>query len=422
MTSVSFISTVTACAVLTGNGYAEIQRDSTGRPVALYPRHPDQTRPVRLFNGDLAFECTDSGKRRVIANANMLHIPGVSLDGYGGGLSPIQAAKQTLGLHKAAELSSAWLFGNGSRPSGILTMPSGLDDKQRINARESWENSQSGENQGRTAVLPPGFAWQSIAINPDDMQFIATMNYTRSQVAGLFRLPPHMIGDTSRLSNSNHESQALEYVTFTLRPWLTRWETEVQRKLMPSIGRNAGRYSVRFDTAELIRGDFATQMTGFATGRQWGWYSANDVRTAIGLNPLGPQGDQYMIPLNMQDAALKPDPVSNDEQDVTPSDDIQDQIQNTTSDGDSEGTNRTLVSRMSQTYSAIFRDALGRVTAREKRDSESIGRCFSPVLQTIADEAIRQAQASFKLNDADLNTDKIIRDALKSLEKRAGDW
>ncbi len=122
---------------------------------------------------------------------------------------------------------------------------------------------------------------------------------TRTEVAAIFRLDPHMIGDTTRLSNSNHEQMSLQFVTDTLRPYLVKIETEIARKLLPADNS----MFVAFDVSERLRGDFSTTMAGFATGKQWGFYNTNTVLEKLGENPIGPEGDVYWAPVNMTNAA-----------------------------------------------------------------------------------------------------------------------
>ena len=150
--------------------------------------------------------------------------------------------------------------------------------------------------------MSSAWRWQAIGISPEDSQFIATQQLSRSQIAGLFRVPPHLIGDTSRLSNDSHEQQALSFVVDTLRPYLTRAEKELTLKLLPRKGPKAYRLVIEFDVSERLRGDFVTLQTGLALGRQWGWMSANDCRRALKKKPIGAQGDIYLSPLNMVDA------------------------------------------------------------------------------------------------------------------------
>lgn len=418
MTGPTFFGTWVACAVLTGNGYAEIQRNTAGQPIALWPRHPRFVKAMRTalqaagtaLGGELVYEISDSGGHRTVKAMDMLHLPGLTMDGWVG-LSPIQAARQTIGTAIAAEKFGAGFFGRGSRPSGLLTGPAEQrDDVKLTQARDSWEKANSGENQGRTAVLKGDWKWTAIGINPDDAQFLETQQYTRTQLAALFNMPPHRVGDTARQSNGNRESDALDYVNYTLRPWIVRMEAELQRKLMPRIGRSAGRYTVRFDVTELEKADFTSMMNGFAVGKQWGFKTTNEIKAKLGENPIGPEGDIYYVPLNMVPVGQEADPNDANPDDGPPA-------------GNGGRNQRMLLDRIAQAYGPLFRDAQGRLLKRSKRDAEAVGQIFGPVLEAIAAEGQRQARGMFKTpEDADLGAEKILRDCRKAIEKRAAEW
>ena len=427
------------CAVLTGNGYAQIQRDGT-RPVALWPLNPRTVRPKRTALNDLYYEVIGPTGTRNVKPEDMLHLRGFSLDGWLG-LSPIMAARVTIGTAVAAENYGAGFFGRGSRPSGILTGPelkAGQTDKLD-QAKASWEAANAGGNQGKTAVLPNGWSWTAVGVTPEDAQFLETQQYTRAQIAALFGLLPHQVGDTSRLSNSNHESAALEYATFTLRPWLVNGESEVQHKLMPRIGRKANQYSVAHDLTELVRGDFKTQMDGLAIGRQWGGITINEFRRRIGLNPVGKEGDVLIVPLNMVsadsvltggDAAARTDGAGSagdgeddDSADGGGNDDTLPGVNEPIPKGNGGRNQRMLVDRMATVYGPLIADACGRLAKRTKRDAEAVAQIFGPVIETIAAEALRQAVQAFRIDEqADLGTERILRDYRKAVEKRAVDW
>ena len=440
MTAPQFLSTWIGCAVLTGNGYAEIQRDTKdgNKVVALWPRNPRHVKMRRSGAGekleyggvsradDLVYDVTDTGTTRTIAAKDMLHLPGLSLDGWLG-YNTVHAARQTIGTSKAAAKFIGGFFGRGSRPSGILTPTEVIKggDVRLDQARKSWEQANSGENQGRTAVMPFGWTWTQVGLTMEQVQFLQIIGFTRAQIAGIFRVPPHMIGDTSRLSNSNHESQALEYVNFTLRPWLVKIEAEVQRKLMPRKGRTANTLFVRFDFSELIRGDFASQMAGFATGRQWSFYSTNDIRRKLGENPIGPEGDVYLAPLNM----VPLERLIEDPPPPAPAGGSGDDSGDTTDDtepqpaGNGGMNQQRLFERMGDAYGGLFRDGIGRMAMRSKRDADAVQQIFGPVLDVISGEATRQAFETFRLKPGtDLGQEKILRDCRKSIEKRAAEW
>jgi HK97 family phage portal protein len=394
------------CMALTGNSYCEILRNASSKPVGLYPLSPLQTEPVRLPNGKLAYKTTvgmASGQSRIIAAADMLHFPLFSWDGLRG-LSPIQQARQTIGLARATERFGANFFGGGSRPSGLLTPVNTVDEKELINFRKFWEDANSGENQGRVGVLPQDWKYTQLSLSPEDSQFLQTKQLTRTDIAALFRLAPSMLGDTARLSNANHEQQALQLIQ-ALRPYMVRIEKEIARKLLPADGS----LFVEFDIEEILRGDFASTMAGFAVGKQWGFYSTNTILAKLGENPIGPEGDLLWAPVNMQNAAnmLK----TADEPAPTPATPV-----------DPTPAQRSLFDSYISAFNSIFKDAVGRVTTRSKRDVETITPIFTPVLESIASIVEAEARTQFSLGDEWKPSDKTTREYLKAAATRAADW
>lgn len=423
MSARTFYGMLMACLQLNGNAYARIQWGKDGQPAALWPIHPSFVR-VKRVNNALQYEVAINGKAEVVEAKDMLHFINLTIDGMVG-LSPIQAARRTIGTAIATESFGARWFGNGSRPSGIITralqqLAPGAQPKNTGEAtdkvRESWERANAGMNQNRTAVLPAGWDWKPIGVSPDEAQFLETQQYSRTQIAALYRVAPHMVGDTSRLSNGNHESTALEYKTFTMRPLAVIFETELQRKLAPRAGVKAYRYVIQFDFTEMERGDFASQMNGIAVGRQWSVLTPNEARRARGMNPL-PGGDSLQVPLNMipLDKADKvadsmTDPAPNDTQKPEPA-------------GNGGQNQRMLLARMGTAFGPLFRDAAGRLTAREKRDGTAVNTIFGPVLLAIADEAQRQARSFHRLDEhVDIGAERALREAAKNIEKRAASW
>lgn len=401
MTAFSFWETFTGCLALTGNSYAQIERDQNGQPIALWPLNPRQTHPIRLPNGELAYKTTDgepTGRWRIVTSADMLHCPLFSLDGIQG-LSPIEQARQSLGLARAAEKYGARFFGNGARPGGILATQAKLDENQRAEVKESWQSAQGGTNQGKTAVLHGDWTYTAIGLSPEEGQFLETQEFSRQQIAALFRVPVHMLGDTSRLSNNNATQQNLTFVTDCLRSYLSRIEGEIARKLLNTSGK-PGELFATFDVRERLRGDFQQTMTGLALARQWGFASINDCLAELGQNPIGPEGDVYLYPLNMGNATqlLKsPDAEQTDETEPT-------------------------LGSFRSAYFRLFRDAVGKVCHREKRDLSAVTSAFEAVLSSIA--ALSEDNARTRLGQPDFTHDasKLIRDHLAKLTQRATDW
>lgn len=419
MTAFSLFEALVGSIALTGNGYVEIQRDAGGRPVALWPLHPQRTEPKRAQNGDLVYETTDGmkdGKMRTIPAENMLHVPLFSFNGLKG-FSPIWLARQGIGLAIASQKFGSRFFGNGARPSGILSFEGTLTDKQKTEAKESWNQTQGGENAGSTAVLPGNWKYSQIGISPEDSQFLETRQFQRAEIAALFRIPPHYVGDTTRLSNNNAEQMNLSFVTDTLRPYLCRIEAEFLRKLFPRVGRNAGRYHLEFDVSERLRGDFKTTMDGYAIGKQWGFFSTNAVLEDLGKNPIGPIGDVYLVPVNMQNAERLLDTESVQDQPVGGD------PNNSDAGGDDPNkpkaptaAERNLLGRFTRGYIPVFCDGFTRLLKRDKRDSDAIAALLGPVFRSIADASMEQN------GSAEPAPDHVIEDLVKSMTGRAAKW
>lgn len=396
-----------ACA---GNSYAEIIRDNGGRVRGLYPLSPGVTDPRRNTKTGLLEYATRSGmtdgRERVIAKEDMIHCPLFSFDGLKG-FSPVTMARQTLGLARASEKFGAKFFGNGAVPLSILTPEVGnvVTPEKAAAIKESFERNYGGENALRTAVLTGAFKLQTLGFSPEDCQFILTQQFTRSRIAGLLRVPPHMIGDTTRLSNNNHENQTLQFVTDCLRPYLNRIEKELVRKLMPRSGPKAFRYAIEFDVTERQRGDFVTTQQGFALGRQWGWLSANDVRRALGMNPGGAELDIYLSPLNMLDA----------NQVLNPPDEPEDDQAGAALD---EG-QRTILARYVVRYGKSFVEAF----RRGGTDLDRLAAELRPVVTSIADGAVHKDPFASRDDDAPGQIAAgAVDGVIRRLKKRGPAW
>lgn len=297
-----FWSAIITGLMLTGNAYAQIVRNASGQVAELYPLIPTITEPHRLPNGVLAFRTQQGQKNgawKTLAANEVCHFALISIDGIKG-MSPIHQAREALGLARAAEKAGAKLFGNGARPGGILTGPADITTEQKEQSKEAWQKTHGGSNQGGTAVLAGDWKYQALTLSPEDAQFIQVRGFQRTEICALYGVPPNMVGDTTRLSNNNHEQTSLSFVTDTLQPIISILEGELNRKIMPQLGRKAGAFFAKFDLSDRLRGDSATQMKNYATGKQWGWYSTNDIRRKLGENTIAdPAADVYLFPVNM---------------------------------------------------------------------------------------------------------------------------
>ena len=305
MTSFVFRETLMTHLLLWGNAYAQVIRNGKGEVIALYPLMPNRMEVNRTDRGQLYYQYTTSsddaptveGSTAVLMPEDVLHIPGLGFDGLVG-YSPIAMAKNAIGLAIATEEYGAKFFANGAAPSGVLEHPGTIKDPQRV--RDAWMSQFSGSrNAGKVAVLEEGMKYTPISISPEQAQFLETRKFQINEIARIFRVPPHMVGDLEKSSFSNIEQQSLEFVKYTLDPWVIRWEQSLQRTLLSSEEKK--RYYFKFNLEGLLRGDYASRMTGYATARQNGWMSANDIRELENLDriPVELGGDLYLINGNM---------------------------------------------------------------------------------------------------------------------------
>lgn len=316
MSSFMLRETMAAHVLLSGNAYAPIIRRVNGEPQEILPVASKDVRVLRTPSGFLAYDVRmPDGTQVRVPQTDMLHVPGLAFDGVTG-LSPIAYAAQSIGLGLAAEQFGAAFFGNGSNPSGYISLPGkALNKEQAAVLRESWYATYGGVNNAqKTAVLFENAKFERISIPPNEAQFIETRKHQVSDIARWYRVPPHMIGDLDRATFSNIEHQQLEFVMHTLRPWLVRFEQEINRKLFPtsSSGEPSSTYA-EFSVDGLLRGDIKSRSEYYVKGRQWGWLSANDVRAFENQEPID-GGDVYMTPLNMQQGGSElSDPAATEE-------------------------------------------------------------------------------------------------------------
>ena len=305
MNSFIFRETLMTHLLLWGNAYAQIIRNGKGEVVALYPLMPNKMQVDRDENGELYYIYTRSsdeaktmeGVTVYLTPRDVLHIPGLGFDGLVG-YSPIAMAKNAIGLAIAIEEYGAKFFANGAAPSGVLEHPGTIKDPSRL--RENWNSTFDGSaNSGKVAVLEEGMKYTPISISPEQAQFLETRKFQIDEIARIFRVPPHMVGDLEKSSFSNIEQQSLEFVKYTLDPWVIRWEQSLSRALLNEDEKR--KYFFKFNLEGLLRGDYESRMSGYAVARQNGWMSANDIRELENMDkiPAEDGGDLYLINGNM---------------------------------------------------------------------------------------------------------------------------
>lgn len=365
MTAVTFLSTLMTHAALWQNAYAEVERDNNGRAVALWPRMPWRTKPDRVA-GRLVFKTTDTpnGVERVIDAQNMLHIVGFTLDALTGS-SLIAHARQSIGLAMVAARFGARYYANGARPGFFLQPEAPLSPEDMTLLRQDVEMLSSGANVHRVAAIPANIKVTDIKIDPAQSEYIATRKFEREEIAASFRVPGYMVGASEKTLKATIEAQNMEFLTYSLRPWIERFEQEFQRKLLPPIGRASGKYTLHFYVDALLSVDKSTRFACYTQARTGGWMSANDIREAEGEQPIV-GGDEYLVPLNTQNASTDVEPVETDDE---PSSD--------------ESVEPVRASRAKDLYGPIFSDAFTRLQHRSKKDLASVTQALTPAITSL---------------------------------------
>lgn len=306
MTSFVFRETLMSHLLIWGNAYAQIIRDGRGQVLALYPLLPDRMTVKRDEKGELYYVYQRSEEDNpnfkdkgniILKKSEVLHVSGLGFDGLIG-YSPIAMAKNAVGITLATEEYGASFFANGANPGGVLEHPGILKDPSKV--RESWNQVYQGTNNShKVAVLEEGMSYKTIGIPPNEAQFLETRKFQINEIARLYRIPPHMVGDLEKSSFSNIEQQSLEFVKYTLDPWVVRFEQAFQKALLLPDEKKT--YFIKFNVDGLLRGDYQSRMNGYAIGRQNGWLSTNDIRRLEDMNPLSKEegGDLYLVNGNM---------------------------------------------------------------------------------------------------------------------------
>lgn len=421
--------------LMNGNCYIEIIRDLAGRPAQLYLRSPFTTFPYRNAKGELIYKLHDdpSGAERTIEAYNMIHVKGLGIDSLVG-LSPVKYyAREILGIEIAAQAYGAKYFANGASASGILKTPApNMKPAQKMQALNSWMQAHSKGNAHMPAVLEKGWEWQATSDDPLKAQLILLRGLNRSQIGAIFGVPEHMIGGAEE-TKATIEQKALEFLTFTLKPWLRKWEQAINSKLFPKVGRNANRFFCKFDTKSLEQADFKSKMAGLQMLRYSGGISANEMRAEVGMNPYSEKqltsknpADRVLNPVNM--VFVGEESLDTQEQPPSPGSDTESEAENpvTSASDKPKGTKvseiNSEIKHYIRTYAAVFTDAFNRIQARKKPDAKDFKSVFSPVLNSIA--AAMTFDSSAEPGQMELHSDMVlvVNEFIDGMQHRSKDW
>jgi HK97 family phage portal protein len=305
-TWLEFAEMVQGGLVLRGNGYAVIIRDWRGKPVKLVPINPDRVALWEAPDGALFYRVTPFGLHEMaelrdmpflIPFEDMFHLRGMSVNGLLGA-SRIALARDAIGLTIAQERQSANWIGAGTRPSGILATDQKLDDKTLERLKGRWKEINAGlQNTGKAAILEAGLKWTPLSISAKELEFIAARQFQVQEIARMFRIPPHMIGELSRSTNNNITQQSQEYVNYTVSGYTRRWKA----KLRKTFGLRNDDIQVDYDLSELVRADITARYNAYRIGIMSKFLKPNEARIDDGRDP-DPDGNKLLQPSNMADA------------------------------------------------------------------------------------------------------------------------
>ncbi|MGP7732941.1 phage portal protein [Oceanimonas smirnovii] len=300
-TAFEYYEQTQGCLGIRGNHYSLIERDGAGYVTELIPINPDKVTVLKGPDALPYYHLTDANE--ILPARLVHHVRGFSLDGYVG-LSPIQTNADVIGLSQATEGHAAQVFANGTTMSGVIERPKesgAINSQAAVDALLSkWQERHSGmRNAFSVALLQEGMTYKQLAMDNEKAQLLQSRNFSITEICRLYKVPPHMIQQLDKASFNNIEHQGLQFVIYTLLPWLKRIEAAMMRDLLLRSERS--RFYIEFNVSGLLRGDQKSRYEAYALGRQWGWLSVNDIRRLENLPPIA-GGDKYLTPLNMVDS------------------------------------------------------------------------------------------------------------------------
>ena len=296
MTPIVFWELLMCNLLLSGNGYARIERTRGLEPLSLLPIHPSRVAPERS-NGQTRYRVSlVDGGEEVVQSADMIHIPGLGFDGLVGN-SVIQfAAKNSIGLSLVMQQHASKSFANGTKLSGLLKTKHPMSNDTKTRFLEHWRRYMGAENTGGTPILEQDMDFTPISMSSVDAQLMEMMRLSIEDISRFFRVPLHMINETSKSTSwgSGLEQLTIGFVQYTLRSWLVRIEQEINRKLLfDRLGLPTDRSS-KFELDGLLRGDSTARAAFYASAIQNGWMTPNEARSLEDLPPDENGGQLFM--------------------------------------------------------------------------------------------------------------------------------
>jgi len=277
--------------LLDGNAFVRIFRDQSGSIANLVVLDPNRVKVTRTPVSRELLYIIDENNQYPVTAKDMLHMTEMRKAGELRGISRVTELKDNLGLSSALQSFASRFFGQGATTSGVIETPNGLNREQAKELVDGFDTRHKGFRKAhKTGILTGGAKFVRTGVNPDEAQMLDSQKFAVEQIARIFRVPPPMIGITSAgMSYNSVEQQNINFVTHTLRPYIAKME-DAYSTLLPQ-----GAF-IKFNVDGLLRGDFATRMSGYSIGSQAGFLSVNDIRGFEDLQPVD-GGDVYRVPL-----------------------------------------------------------------------------------------------------------------------------
>lgn len=274
-------------ALIRGRGVAQIIRDGNGKVLELWQLTASRLCKKRAPDGRLIYTYTyasDQVKKEILLEAD--EVFEIQMMPYGGliGYCLTISQREALGASKAAEEYSSEFFANGGAVTGVIEVPETLDEPTYQRLKKDWKenHTKKGKRHG-IPILEGDAKFHALSLNHEESQLLDTRKFSRSTVAGLFRIPSHLINDLEKATFSNIEHQDLGFAKHTLRPWMTNWEQKANKQLLTVAERRTKQF--KFNDRDLLRGDFLSRMQAYAAGIQAGVFCPNDALRAENMNP-----------------------------------------------------------------------------------------------------------------------------------------
>ena len=295
-TSYKFREYAQSSVLLYGNAYIHIVRNKNGEVVSLESLEPwkvqllkNGSRYVYAYYGD--------DKTMSLSPDDVLHIKSLG-PSIKTGKSVIQTHAETIGLGLDARKFASSFFGGNARPAGILSVKTPLNSNAWENFKKMWQTAQEKlrSEENKTILLPAELDYKALTVSPVDTELLSMMKLNRSEIAGIFNVPAHMINDLEKATFSNISEQTIQFIRFSVMPWVVNWEQELNRKIFTEAERKAG-YFVKFNLAGIMRGTAGERATFYHAAITDGWMSRNEARQLEDMNPVNGL-DEMLVSVN----------------------------------------------------------------------------------------------------------------------------